>query len=283
MTIEERLSQLFPEGKWILNKSFAGESDKTFVASNGKRKLFIKYTNKAQAIRRLSELGVTPKMTYDGTNEQPPYLIQDYIEGKYPDRKWFADNIQLLAVYIKKYQGDAKLRDELSNGKAESYADHIKQEIAILEEAIASCHADVFATEEVHNGIALLKEKSKQLKPVLLVPTHADPNTKNFLLTNNGIIMVDWDDIMLSDPMKDAGLMLWWYVHKNKWPEFFEAYGEVIDEEKIFWWTSKASLQIATWFAKRKDNDNAQFFIRDFLDALHGKNNSQMYINDPNS
>ncbi len=37
--------------------------------------------------------------------------------------------------------------------------------------------------------------------------------------------MVDWDDIRLSDPMQDIGLLLWWYVAREYWPAFFQNYG----------------------------------------------------------
>ncbi len=282
MSTEEILEKHFPKGQWNINEPPAGLSKQAYIADNGKKKVFIKFDVKTPALKRLSELGLTPLVVYDGTNEERPYIIQEFSEGSYPDRNWFFNNLQQLAMFIKKYQQDELLKDLLSKGKMQSYEEHIRQELAVLENSLRDFHFDVFETDHVKTGINLLKKKSRDLKPVPLVPTHADPNSKNFLLTNSGLSMIDWDDIILSDPMKDVGLMLWWNIPKDKWLEFFKFYGQELDEEKIYWWIARASLSIAIWFAKRVDRENAKFFIDDFLLAIQGKDNSQIYINNPN-
>lgn len=42
-----------------------------------------------------------------------------------------------------------------------------------------------------------------------LVPTHGDISPKNFLITPHGLLMVDWDDVALADPLRDLGPLLW--------------------------------------------------------------------------
>lgn len=282
MTIEERLTQLYPDGQWAIQKAHSGESSQAFIASNGKKKVFIKYDVTSRALKRLAELGLTPKLIYDGTHEDRPYIVQEFVAAEYPDRKWFSGNLQPLAKFITAYQQDVQLRNILLGNRSEEYSEHIERELRVLEESINNSGSDVFNRDEVKTGIKRLQEKSKSLKRAPLVPTHADPNAKNFLITNNGLVMVDWDDIKISDPMKDVGLMLWWYVPKIKWGNFAVYYGRDLDEEKIYWWTARASIQIATWFAKRNDKENAEFFLREFLGALQERDNSQMYMNDPN-
>jgi thiamine kinase-like enzyme len=280
--VEEIIKKHFPDSQWNINEPPAGMSTQARIADNGREKVFIKFDVKTPALSRLSELGVTPSVVYDGTSEERPYIIQEFVEGEYPDRSWFSANLQTLAEFIKKYQQDQLLKDLLSKGGSESYEEHIQQTLTHLKNSINDSKADIFETDEVKNGIDSLKERGRNLKPTTLVPTHADPNSKNFLLTNTGLTMVDWDDILLSDPMRDVGLMLWWYIPKDKWSTFFEYYGQDIDEEKIYWWTARASLSIAAWFANRGDLANAKFFTNDFLLAIQGKDNSQIYINNPN-
>jgi aminoglycoside phosphotransferase (APT) family kinase protein len=281
--IIEKLNEIFPDGQWVLHKTAHGESNQTFIGNNGRRKVFVKCDVTIPAAERLGELGVAPRLLHNGMTETRPYIIQEYAEGTYPDRPWFADNLHQLANFIKTYQQDQKLNTIPSKGLTSSYSEHLEKELFLLEKSVNDVSSVIFHTDEVRSGINALKQKSRSLRPVQLVPTHGDPNSKNFLITNNGLIMVDWDSIFISDPIKDAGLMLWWYVPKSKWKIFFEFYGQTLDEKKVFWWTAKASLQIAAWFGKQGDDENAAFFIRDFLDALEEKDNSQMYINNPNS
>ncbi len=283
MNVEEIFKQHFPNKQWKISNPPDGMSSQVYIADGGQEKVFIKLSpHHSAAVKRLAELGLTPSVLFSGTYDNQPYIIQEFIDGKYPDRKWFANNLDTLAMFIHKYHSDDQLKQLLTSDELQTYEGHIKNELTVLEQSISESGSDVFDTKEVRDAIHLLKEKCKKLKVVPLVPTHADPNSKNFLLTSKGIMMVDWDDIILSDPMKDIGVMLWWYVPKEKWKIFFEHYGQEIDEDKIYWWTARASIQIATWFAKRGDRENAQFFINDFLRAIEGKENSQILINNPN-
>ncbi|MPZ13480.1 MAG: phosphotransferase [Chloroflexi bacterium] len=71
-----------------------------------------------------------------------------------------------------------------------------------------------------------------------LVPTHGDPSYTNFLVIDIRTFLVDWDDLMLADPLRDIGPLLWWYVLPVKWNAFFLAYGLEPTERvihRLFW------------------------------------------------
>ena len=77
-------------------------------------------------------------------------------------------------------------------------------------------------------------------------------------------------DVPLSDPLRDSGLLLWWYVKRENWPPFFQAYGLHCDDlllERLFWWTARTSLAIALWQVAHKQEPTN--FLQDFLAALH--------------
>src|SRR5438105_1855176 len=131
-----KLRKMFPGGNWKVNGFQTGESKQAYVAENGQNKVFIKYDVKTPALHRLAELGVTPPIVYDGTKEERPYIIQEFVEAKYPDRKWFAENLQTLAFFIKKYQQDSQLIDLLSFGKHETYEESITKELTFIDESI---------------------------------------------------------------------------------------------------------------------------------------------------
>ena len=82
--------------------------------------------------------------------------------------------------------------------------------------------------------------------------------------------MVDRDNLQLSDPMRDAGLLLWWYVSPTQWPIFFKAYGLLLDENlvnRIYWWAARTSFAIALWHVEHEFDCTA--FLQDFLAALN--------------
>jgi len=281
--IKEILTKLYPRSEWNIEETSFGESENTFVADNGKRKVFIKYNVKSATLKRLSELGIAPKVIYDGTNEPRPFIIQEFVEGKHPDINstvnWYANNLEILANLIKKYHQDELLKNILFEEQSESYQNHVEKEIIGIDESINRFRSNNNINEIFISSMIEFKEASRNLKAVPLVPTHADPNASNFLLIDTGLIMVDWDDIILSDPIKDISLILWWFVPKNKWSEFFNIYGEDLDEQKIYWWIARGTLLIATWYDKRDDKEKTKFFIDDFLLAIQRKDNSQMINN----
>ena len=65
--------------------------------------------------------------------------------------------------------------------------------------------------------------------------------------------MIDWDDVLLSDEMKDISKFLTHsFVPRNQWNEFFKSYGiEFKNSEQIrfYWWLAFGELNIAYWAA----------------------------------
>jgi len=277
--IKEKLKQLYPNGQWSINDSPVGASRQAYIAENGQKKLFIKFDVRTSTLKRLSELGVTPALVYAGAEGSKPYIFQEFVEGKQPDKSWYVAHLEELAGFISKYHKDEILKGLLSSDQEQTYQEHIIKELEYMADNLKAVQSAVFEKKEVKDGINTLKEESKSLKPVPLVPTHSDPNPQNFLLTPKGLTMVDWDDIVLSDPMKDISLILWWYIPRSKWTDFLKIYGQDLDEEKIYWWIARATLSIAAWYDKRGNSEYAKFFVDDFLLALQHKNNSQIFNN----
>ncbi len=128
----------------------------------------------------------------------------------------------------------------------------------------------------------MLKAQAQSLQPVKLVPVHPDPNTKNMLLVGNVLHTVDWDDIILSDPMRDAGQLLWWYVARKQWDEFFAAYSLPLDGalmRRIYWWAARTSFAIALWHVEH--SHDCMPFLKDFVAAIHGEGNPHAVFREP--
>ncbi len=226
------------------------------------------------ALRRPGEIGVPPRVLADGVVGDVTYMAQEYVEGSYADWRWFATHLPMLAGFVRRYHDDRVLTGLLSAGSTLGYAEHVAIDLAKLEGQFRLLKADELHTVEIETAFERLKDWSKRLQPAILVPIHPDPNTKNILLRGDGLVMVDWDDIQLSDPMRDVGLLLWWYVAREQWSEFFDVYGVVMDEaviERIYWWAARTSFAVALWHAEHGYDGRA--FLKDFLAALNMESN----------
>ncbi len=234
----------------------------------------MKFDISVAPLHRLGEIGIAPRVLASGVLDDKRYVVQEYITGTYPNWQWFAHNLPTLAAFIKRYHSDQELAIILAEGADTDYHEHIAAEIAELATQFQSLDANELREPTIVAAFELLKAQAHKLQPVKLVPIHADPNTKNMLLMGDTLRMVDWDDIKLSDPMRDAGQLLWWYVAKRQWGDFFAAYGLPVNEaliERIYWWAARTSLAIALWHIEHSYDCTP--FLQDFVAAIHGESN----------
>ena len=272
--IRHILQSTFPQSNWLISKPGKGLQKECYIARNGDFKVFIKFDIPVAPLRRLGEIGVAPRVLASGVLDHKTYVIQEYLTGIYPNWQWFAHNLPSLAAFIKRYHDDQELAVILAEGADTGYQEHIAAEIADLEIQFQALDADELHEPTIVSAFELLKVQAQKLQPVKMVPIHADPNTVNMLLVGDTLRMVDWDDIQLSDPMRDAGQLLWWYVAKRQWREFFAVYGLPMNEaliERINWWAARTSFAIALWHVEHSYDSTP--FLQDFIAAIHGESN----------
>jgi len=273
-TIKVILRRHFGTKEWHITKPKDGQQKACFVARHGSERVSIKIDVPVAPLQRLGEIGVAPRVIASGTIDDMSYVVQEYITGNYPDRRWFAGHLPILAAFIQRYHNDQTLTTLLGANSFPGYAEHVAFDLALLEKRFQLLQFEELRAPEIVSAFEKLKVWSKQLQAVTLVPVHPDPNTKNILLSNDAMLMVDWDDIQLSDPVRDAGLLLWWYVAQRQWSEFFEAYGLPVDAgliERIYWWTARTSFAVALWCVEHRYD--CQAFLLDFLAAVHMESN----------
>jgi aminoglycoside phosphotransferase (APT) family kinase protein len=270
------LQRHFQPADWIITRPRNGQQKTRFVARHGEQRVFIMLDVPVALLQRLGEIGAAPHLLADGVIDDVPYVVQEYMAGSYPDRRWFAANLPLLAHFVRRYHDDQPLAALLSPVDALDYTEHIAADLARLEGRYRSLYAAGLHTVEIEQAFGRLEDWSKHLESAILVPIHPDPNTKNMLLRGEtgALVMVDWDEVQLSDPVRDVGLLLWWYVSRRQWIEFFDAYGLGIDEaiiDRIFWWAARTSFAVALWQVEHEHDCRA--FLQDFLAALHKESN----------
>lgn len=273
-TVESILQNHFHTSDWLIAPPADGQQKACFIAQHGSERVFIKLDVPFAPLQRLGAIGAAPRVIASGMLDGNSYVVQEYITGSYPGWRWFADHLPMLAAFIKRYHSDQPLTSLLAAHMPTGYAEHVSRDLAALENQFLSLHAEELHAPSIVSAFETLKARSKRLPVVSLVPVHPDPNTKNILLTVDSLLMVDWDEIQLSDPMRDAGLLLWWYVAPDQWHEFFEAYGLTRDDalfERIYWWAARTSFAIALWHVEHGYDCRA--FLDDFRAAMNMESN----------
>ena len=272
--VKNILQSHFDAPDWLITTPGDGQQKACFIAQFGTERVFIKFDVPVAALRCLGEIGVAPRVIASGMLDGKSYIVQEYITGNYPDWRWFAHHLPMLAAFIKRYHDDQALTSLLAVDKPTSYVEHVARDLALLENQFMSLQTEELHMLTIVSAFEKLKAWSECLQVVPLVPTHPDPNSKNILLTNDSLLMVDWDDRQLSDPMRDTGLLLWWYLAHHQWHDFFAAYGLMLDDkliERIYWWAARTSFAIALWHVEH--GYGCQAFLHDFLAAINMKSN----------
>lgn len=264
------LQKHFPKTAWNISQPKDGQLRASYLAQNERQRVFIKCNVPVDALHRLSEIEVAPRVLASGMCEGTTYVVQEYITGRYPDRRWFARHLPFLASFIRRYHDDDQLTSLLLKTMTTNYDDCVALDMTTLETQFRSLDVDVLHAPEIISAFKKLKNQAQKLYPVKLVPVHPDPNTKNMLLVDTELLLVDWDNLQLSDPMRDTGLLLWWYVSPQQWPVFYQAYGLPADEylvDRIFWWAARTSFAVALWHVEHDYDCTA--FLQDFIAAVN--------------
>lgn len=272
---QQILSWTFPQIDWKIEKPKDGMRKECYIAKSTNQSVFIKFDVPLSALKRLGEIGVSPKVLKSGEYQNVSYVIQEFIDGTYPDRAWIKDHIQELAKVIKTYHEDRSLIAILSESHKTTYQEYMEEDLELLSKRFGNSASLQLSLKE---DFLKFNEQAASLQASCLVPIHNEPNTKNMLISEDTVIFIDWDEIMLSDPMRDIGTFLWWYLPEEKWSTFFDFYGAALDEEKrkkIYWYAVRASLVILLWEEEHGVKDDG--FMNDFTSALHRKPNPRGY------
>jgi thiamine kinase-like enzyme len=258
------LAQAFATDGWTIEKPRDGRQKECYIASDGNRTVFVKFDVPTTSLRRLSELDVAPRVLASGTYQGTSYVIQEFLAGTYPDRPWMRSHVAEVADLIRTYHEDRLLADILAQGEAHSYQQHLDDDLAVLERRVTRQ-----ANAPLRVAFYELRELAQTFDDAQLVPVHNEPNTKNMLLHGGKLTFIDWDEVLLSDPLRDIGAFLWWYLPVPQWQDFFTSYGAPLPTSvgaRVYWFAARASLAICLWHIEHGIPEGA--FYEDFFAAL---------------
>jgi len=127
------------------------------------------------------------------------------------------------------------------------------------------------ASGQVREAGAEWRRLAADLAPVPPAPVHADPHGGNYVVAHGRPALIDWDEVDLSDPWRDAGIQLWWHVPAARWADFVATLGATLDEAlsaRILWWAGFKALRNGYWVDLRGDVRLAELNARGFVRAM---------------
>ncbi len=256
---------------WIISRPEHGWSDTSYVAERRGHRVFVKLGASPDILRRVAEIGAAPVLLADGEYQGLSYVIQEFVEGEFPNHDWFDPHADDVGGLLRTVHRDAVLR-ALVKSPPHPPPRQLRD--------IDLTHRWVEASFPDHPGLAAayawLVGRQPNVPEDALVPTHGDVNRKNFLITPSRVVIIDWDDIALADPLRDVGPLIWWYLPPSRWPPFLEKCGlpatpAVI--ERVYWWAACISLDVTAGLLERGYLDLAHEFFGDLLAAASRRSN----------
>ena len=263
---------------WTVTRIRNSGTGSAFVALAPGRRLFLKWPTDIRPLPRLAELGVVPPIVATGRVEGSPFLLQHWSTGAAPDRSWLRTHAGDVVTLMGTYHRDQPVRDCLAPTAVVTAEGQRSVDLRNIRESYAATTAPGFREPQVRQAVLRFLGHGPPLNP--LVATHGDPNPQNLLVSRFGITLIDWDGAALSDPLRDVGPLLWWFIPPNRWPDLLSRYGSGLsaDPQAIQWWAARASLLVAIWLdAHSGDSPQIASFLADFLAAESGAGNPHLF------
>ncbi|HVV55379.1 MAG TPA: phosphotransferase [Mucilaginibacter sp.] len=267
--VQELFSSLFKSADWQMEKPINGRRKEKYIVSGGGLKYFLKFDVDAEILKRLARIGVAPDVLQSGTHKGRTFIVQQFIEGSAPQKSWFASNSERVFTLLKTYHNDPVLLQILLQRFPQRDRNLFESELQVLDRSIGSIKSPYFEDVNFRDSYLKFSGLGYELNAGQMAVIHNEPNNSNFLLSDDRLFMVDWDEITLGDPLMDTGPLLWWYWPFDDWPVCLDLMNIEFDDTaiaKIFWFAALVSLKAALFFiGSGFENDHG--FIADFIEA----------------
>lgn len=267
------LQQTLEEGDWRLDHPQQGFTiGQRFIATSARHKVFIKLGNDHRIIQHLAEVGLTPRYLAGGTLAGTSIAVQEFVEGIHPGPQWYVENKRTIAYLLKTLHNQTILRAYIPAVEDESYHSLYARYIQNTKEEYRDLAAII--DQKQRQTIEMLLEGYEQHLPLIegegLEPSHCDPNPGNVLVTTTTAYLIDWDQLHLSDPLRDIAQVLWWQYPLSEWEELLDLFNidltNAQQRERFYCTISIWSLQVALFFMQTPHQQYVSEFL---LDAQH--------------
>lgn len=246
-----------------------GATGEAFIAQHDDQRLFLK-RNSSPFLAVLSAEGIVPKLIWTKRLENGDVITaQQWLKGR--ELKPQDMNTNRVAKLLRKiHKSDALLGMLKRMGKTPLEP---VQLLAILAQELDN---DVKSHAAIGEALLFLHQELDNIHYEEKVVCHCDVNHNNWLLTeSNQLYLIDWDGAMIADPAIDLGMMLYWYLPKDKWMDWLEMYEIDLTDElmlRMKWYTIAQTISSIQWHKNKDRFEEMNHWIK-YLSALVAQEN----------
>ncbi|MGX0916344.1 thiamine kinase-like enzyme [Staphylococcus sp. AtDRG32] len=252
---------------WTLD-SAGGASGEAYMAEQDGQKLFLK-RNSNPFIAALSAEGIVPKLVWTKRIETGEVVTaQHWKNGRELTSSEMSQ--RRVAGLLKKIHGSKPLLNMLKRMEMEPITPNI-----MLKKINASLSRDVLTHHIIRKALTYLEDHIPNLDSRFFTVVHGDVNHNNWLLSDRDeLFLVDWEGAMIADPAIDIGMLLYNYVPKQQWSNWFNTYGvkESMDlNKRMKWYTVIQSIGMIQWYEEQKRFKDMNTWLK-FLNEVMNSN-----------
>jgi len=241
-----------------------GATGEAFLARHEDTTLFLK-RNSSPFLAVLSAEGIVPKLYWTKRLENGDVITaQQWLKGR--DLKP-GDMIhsQVAKLLNKIHQSKPLLSMLRRLGKSPILPENM------LNELKNKIDDDLRKNPIIKKTVAILERDVHDIYSDDWVVCHTDVNHNNFILSDdNELYLIDWDNAMIGDRAIDIGLVLHWYIPKDRWMEWLGHYGIEMNpslEKRMKWYVLLQTISLVQWYKDRKHCDDMNRWLQ-FLKKL---------------
>jgi len=160
---------------------------------------------------------------FDNTKKivKKDYLVEEFVNGKHPQKKIDNQFIKLMALWYKKLHNNKKILSETKRNKLNLKNQFIKHNKQIKIHKNEVSKAVYTQYEEAYNNI---EQVSINRKYACIV--HGDPSRSNVFYDKKEVKLIDWEFVRYDYPETDLVFFRYSYdLTKKQWQFFLKTYG----------------------------------------------------------
>jgi len=273
----------------IHNWSFSlprGSGMETYFAQGNGRSYFVKVGAPIERYLAIAEIGLTPPVLAFGQLESGlSIIVQPLITGRRPSQRDYRDQLEKVAVLIRKMHDHPKTKRILQPPSSNLHKEAGLRALNQLCQKWGCNKAQVpNIAEFIENSLEKLSQQVNLFSSEGLVAAHNDICNANWLFASDGrIYLIDFESMLLDDPALDMGALLWWYYPPELRQRFLEIAGYPYDQEFKFRMQVRMAIHCLNITLPREqsfDSFNSNSYsesLNDFRAILDGKENPQGY------
>lgn len=237
-----------------------GATGEAFFAIKDNQKLFLK-RNSSPFLAVLSAEGIVPKLIWTRRMENGDVVsAQQCLAG----REFSAEEMagEEAPKLLRKIHESKPLLSMMARMEKKPYGPD-----SMLHDIKLTLDQGLYSISTIREALHFLEKEWTTVQCNDWAVCHGDVNHNNWLLSDKGeTFLIDWDGATIADPAFDLGVLLHWYVPKNKWSHWLSHYGSPLTanlEWRMKWYTIAHTLLSIQWHQTRGHLFEVNYWIKD--------------------